>query len=195
MDSSSSANIVGTTISGNYQGIVINSGSSAFIQDSIIEKNRSYGISVAGNSVIRLAGKNKVQLNGGYADPITHSGGLGGGIIIGQSSQISIQSTTPDIEKDIIQGNAGNGISVVENSVIDMFDGIIHNNESNGIALGYNSTAYFAPSSTTITNNGGLGLSCNANSIFHGDIGTLTENNGSLPDQNVIPQAACQWFP
>ena len=169
--------ISNSTISDYISGLFIIADSTASVQDSTLTSNKQFGISVAGHSSVRLSGGNIIDHNG---DPNNLNSGAG--MIVGQSSQASIQSNPNSKNVDQITANYGLGIHLHRSSSLTMFDGIIGpDNGSHGI-MALAASQLDLMNQVSIVNNKGWGLSCDASTTY---IGTTANITGNLQGQKT----------
>jgi hypothetical protein len=196
----------GNTISDNKSnGIMIDAGGSAFIGGNTIQGNGTnltsllgqYGIAIYRATAV-LVGYNRIIGNSGsgvfarsstvqigdpafglpitgrYANVITNNGSRAtftGGIFGGLGSALEIRNTT-------INGNTGNGVTLIRRSTARMFDDVVNNN-TNGIQLFQGAGLLLDDPAVTVTGNTSFGLQCaDAESSFAGNTSGISGNTG-----------------
>lgn len=128
------------------------------VRPNTIRGNAGHGISVLRSSTARIVGNKPISpgISGGISDNGGH------GISVLRGSDASIASNE-------VSGNAGDGISVAENSGVNL---------GRAVAAGITSVppvpAIFTEPNTTTEPNGGFGIRCSIGGYANGDLGTLS---------------------
>jgi parallel beta-helix repeat protein len=204
----------GNLIEGNgadgYDGIELANGSTGYVYGNTIQNNRSSGIGVYRQCVLRLLGGNIIQNNG--TGVYVRSSTLGTSLYFtgGQPDRISghpasgivaEENASLDLRNGVtITGNGGaGGIFAQHGARIMMRQTAITNNTGNGIVLQWGSTARFYnpsgwPASTpsnAITGNSGYGLLCS-----DGESSRIVLSNSVTWDGNAsgIESPTCTGF-
>jgi hypothetical protein len=164
-------------------GIVINQSSSGVIMNNNIHNNPDSGIAVTENSTARIGfssttdsspGPNIIQSNGNS------------GIVVIRTSQASIVANT-------ITDNA-RGIGVFRLSQADIASNIINDNRLNGITVSQNSgiqlgedspVSFFDQPNITTVNNDGFGIACSMGSYVRGHLGSSNQLNGDRGQTSI----------
>jgi hypothetical protein len=191
------------TVTGGSNGIQIQRGSNAVIDDVTVENSTGTGITVTSvafaviiNSRVRNHDSNGISItensdarigfntnaNGTASPNEIHNNGSRG-IIVFRSSSARITSNN-------IHDNADDGIAASRSSHVDASNNILNNNGGSGISISENSAAQlgeetstlFALPNSTTTNNAVNGIRCRLGGSLDGIIGTL---NGTLMQTDI----------
>jgi parallel beta-helix repeat protein len=188
-------------ISGGNDGVVVNRGSNAVLNNNVIQStggdgvrveqlsfavltnntianNPGDGVSVEDNSTARI-GFNADSDTVASINVIQNNGGRG--IKVDNGAHARIIGNT-------ISGNNQQGIAVERDSSADIASNVINGNQADGIKVESNSfvmlgedtgvTIYETPNSTSV-NNGGAGIRCDDGAVVDGRLGTLNGNGGA----------------
>lgn len=197
------------TVSGGSEGILVNRGSNAFIQNNVIQGNQT-GIAIIdlafaviiGNTIsqnsssgILVSETSSARIGFNSADdaqptPNTIQGNSVYGVYILRGSSARIYGNT-------ISSNGQGGISVFRSSSADIASNTINGNGTqwtggsggNGVAVSLHSyatlgeigsTSWTGAANTSTVNNGNAGIRCTMNSTIYGRIGTTNPLNGTV---------------
>jgi parallel beta-helix repeat protein len=160
-------------------GILLGPGSSASIINNTIENN-TWGITVEENSSARVG----FQVPTLLGLPNTIQNNTAAGILVERDSSARVIGAT-------IRNNGGDGIQVDQSSRADITDNSIEANVGNGISVSENSEVHLdfgsrvqavvqANRTAAGTTNGGFGITCLVGAHVSGSLGTLTGARGSL---------------
>ena len=190
-----STNLQGNlTIKGNYDGIQVIRGGTAFIEYITIEETGRNGIVVAMNSFAHIVGSS-IQNNpvdGIVADTgslvrigirTTADSTARPNIIQGNANGVTVvRSATAQVVGNTIQNNSSDGVRVLRVSQADISNNTINGNGRYGILVTQNSgvnlgrdtgdTIFDSPNTTTVGNSV-KGLSCSIGGYADGRLGTL----------------------
>jgi parallel beta-helix repeat protein len=165
-------------------GILLGPGSSASIINNTVENN-VWGITVDENSSARIG----FQVPTVLGLPNTIQNNTDTGILVERHSSARIIGAT-------IRNNGGDGIQVERSSRADVADNNIEANAGNGISVGWNSEVFLdfgqrvqAVVQTNRTaagaTNRGFGIVCLLGANISGSLGTLTGAKGALNADNT----------
>ncbi len=185
--------IQGFTITGGANGIEVERGSNAVINNNTIDSMGGHGV-VVNQQAFAVLTNNTIQNNAG--DGVLVNEGAAARIGFNSGSELSPSANTIQMNNgngitvvgsssvravgNNINGNGGHGVIVMGSSQGDLSNNSIHNNGGDGIFVTQDSAVQlgedpglFAPANSG-TNNGGFGISCDSGGALDGLIGSLT---------------------
>ena len=193
--------ITGLTISGGSDGVHVNRGSNAVIENNLIQNSTGTGVTIDESAVAVLVGntiqnhpeagvfvsENSTARIGFNSDSelVASANNIqnnGVGIVVSNQSSARIVGNT-------IQNNTGDGVHVLRDSQADIADNNISANGGDGIEVGENSviqlgeangTSIFELPNATTGANGGVGVRCLTGSVADGNLGGLIGSAGSI---------------
>jgi hypothetical protein len=189
------------TITGGSNGVRVNRGSNAVLNNNVIQNSEGDGVlidelafSVVTNNVIQghvgagvVVGENSTARIGFNADsdtianPNTIQSNAEGGVIVSNGSSARV------IGNNIVN-NTGDGILVVRDSFADIANNALSGNGGDGIEVAENSvvqlgedtgTSIYETPNITSNPNTGFGIKCSEGGIADGRTGTLTGSAGA----------------
>ncbi len=196
--------IQGFTITGGSNGVYVNRGSNAVINNNTIQNTSGNGVQVD-ELAFSVLTNNTIQNNPGAgvfvseastarigfnsdadtsASPNTIQNNGVGGIIVSNGSSARVIG-------NVIQNNTGAGVLVTRDSLVDIANNLIDLNTGNGITVTENSgvnlgedtgSTIFELPNSSVSNNGGFGYRCNSGSYVDGRAGTLSGSLGTTDD-------------
>jgi len=159
-------------------GVVVNQRAFSVITNNMIQNNPGAGIVVSENSTARI-GFNEESDTSVSANTIQNNAV---GIIVSNSASARIIGNE-------VSSNTGDGIDVLRDSQADIANNTINGNGGDGIEIGEDSfvhlgedsgpTIYSLPNATTV-NNAGFGVKCTTGGLADGRQGTLTGTVGAI---------------
>jgi len=162
--------------SANGNGVVVDELSFAVLTNNTIQNNPGAGLFVSENSTARI-GFNQDSEIVASANTITSNGV---GVLVSNNSSARMIGNT-------VQNNAGAGIQVLRDSHADIASNAISGNGGDGIEVAEDSTvqlgedsgtAIFESANTSTSTNAGFGVRCTNGGAADGRLGSLTGNAG-----------------
>jgi hypothetical protein len=168
------------------------SANARIMNNCAIYSNGSYGIQIGGASSVRMSTSavHDNTLSGILAFQTGTFGSRGGntiyanavsggaGVQAGNGSSVYFSLTDTQV-KDAIYNNNGPGLSIRNNSSLNMEAADVHNNQGDGVALSLGSSGT-AGSGVSITDNAGYGVSCSDGSVASGSPGDVSGNSSGI---------------
>ena len=193
--------IQGLAITGGSNGIVVQRGANAVINNNMIDGTGGPGVlvnqqafAVLTNNTIQNNAAEGVYVGEGSAAHIGFNSGIettassntiqfngGSGITIAGSSSARVVG-------NMIHNNGGDGVTVDSASQADLANNTIESNKSDGVSVGPNAvvnlgensgTSIFDLPNSTGSNNGGVGLACALGGVVEGRRGSLNGSSGT----------------
>ena len=188
------------TITGGIEGVHVNRGSNAVINNNVIENTNGNGVAVDELSFAVIT-NNMIQNNPGAGIFVTDQSTARIGFNLDSETSASantIQSnamgvvvsneSSARIIGNVIQNNSGDGVSVLRDSHADIASNAIDNNGGDGIGVGEKSliqlgedsgASIYESANTTTTNNTGFGIKCSDGGVADGRQGSLSGTSGA----------------
>ena len=192
--------VQGFTITGGSDGIEVNRGSNAVLNNNLIENSAGNGILVDQLS-FSVVTNNTIQNNPGAGIFVSEHSTARIGFNLDSETTASpntIQSnaigvvvsngSSARVIGNVIQNNSGDGVTVLRDSHADIAGNAIDNNGGDGIEVGENSlvqlgedsgASIYESANTTTTNNTGFGIKCSNGGVADGRQGSLTGSSGT----------------
>ena len=177
------ATITNNTVTGNRTGIALNQSSSARIADNTVQNSTGTGINVAENASARIGFISFQSGVPGGVGSNTIQNNAGNGISVNRSANAIVLG-------NLIKGNGGDGVNVFRQGQADISSNIIETNGGDGIGVSGTSSVNLgedtgdaideAPNTTSAgQENSGFGINCQLNSSMNGRLGSLTGTLGA----------------
>ena len=195
IDRGSNATIQNSTVQGaGRHGILIDQLSFAIITGNTIQNNlNGSGIVVSENSIARIGFNTDSDSS---ASPNTIQGNGKGGIVVSRTSSARIVGN--NILSNAGGIDVGHGIQVIRQSQADIADNTINSNsgsavytaQNGGVNLGEdNPSTFFDDPNQTTSNNTGNGVRCDLGAYANGHLGSTNQLNGTAGQLNI--NASC----
>ncbi len=187
------------TITGGIEGVHVNRGSNAVINNNVIENTNGNGVAVD-ELAFSVITNNMIQNNPGAGIFVTDQSSARIGFNLDtetaanantiQNNALGVvvsNESSARVIGNVIQNNSGDGVSVLRDSHADIASNAIDNNGGDGIEVGENSlvqlgedsgASIYESANTTTTNNTGFGIKCSDGGVADGRQGTLTGTAG-----------------
>jgi parallel beta-helix repeat protein len=189
------------TITGGSDGIVVQRGANAVINNNMIDGTGGPGVvvnqqafAVLTNNTIQHNAAEGVHVSEGSAAHIGFNSGIettasSNTIQFNGASGITIAgSSSARVVGNMIHNNGGNGVTVDSASQADLANNTIESNERDGVSVGQNAVVNLGENSgasifdlpnSTGSNNGGVGLACALGGVVEGRRGSLNGVSGT----------------